>query len=503
MSLAAPSPTTASHGADHQPRIDRDALEALPRDVALQHEVVPIKVSSDTLTVLTSEPRNLRKLAALETIAGRRVTPRHASREEIAALLQQHYPEHDKGLRVEEQAQAEAQQEPGEAGDEVDSAAVHNTNILIAKALEQRASDIHLETGEGEVIVRYRIDGRLIEHAKLPAHMARSLVARVKVLAGMDIAERRLPQDGRIAFRWDGKNADLRVSTSPTIHGERVVMRVLQKARALVDVEHLEFSERNLEAFQNLIHKPYGMFLITGPTGSGKSYTLFSVLRRLAQPGVNIMTIEDPVEYELPGINQAQLNERAGFTFARALRAYLRQDPDIIMVGEIRDTDTARIATEAALTGHLLLATLHTNDAPSAPGRLVKMGVESYNLAASLLGVLAQRLVRRVCPHCATSQAPNPQTLKRLGLELDESARLKAGRGCPKCNGTGYRGRLAIHELMSITPAIEDAIGENATAHELRELALESGMTTLRQDGVQKALAGLTTLEEVLATTLE
>lgn len=503
MSLAAPLPTPLQNGADPTTRIDPDALEAIPRELALLHEVVPVKVSDDTLTLLTSEPRNLRKLNALETIVGRRVTPQQASREEITALLQKHYPAHEQGLRIEEQAANEQAPEATDGSEEVDSAAVYNTNILIATALEQRASDIHLETGEDHVIVRYRIDGRLIEHARLPQNMARSLVARVKVLAGMDIAEKRLPQDGRIAFRWEGNNADLRVSTSPTIYGERVVMRVLQKARALVEIEQLDFSQRNLDAFQAVIHKPYGMFLITGPTGSGKSYTLFSVLRRLAQPDVNIMTIEDPVEYELPGINQAQLNERAGFSFARALRAYLRQDPDIIMVGEIRDTDTARIATEAALTGHLLLATLHTNDAPSAPGRLVKMGVESYNLAASLLGVLAQRLVRRVCTNCATPQPPDPQTLKRLGIDLDPSVRLKAGRGCPQCNNTGYRGRLAIHELMVITPELEDAIGENATAHELRELAIRNGMTTLRQDGVEKALAGLTTLEEVLATTLE
>lgn len=502
MSLAAPHPTTFAPGAEHPPHIDRDAIQALARDIAIQHQVIPLLVKGETLAVLTSEPRNLRKLSALEIITGLRITPTYASPQQITALLSEHYPENDQGLRLEDDAHSDAPEE-AEAGDEVDSVAVHNLNTLIAKALEQRASDIHIETGEGEVSVRYRIDGRLIPHATLPARMARSLVARAKVLAGMDIAERRNPQDGRIAFRWDGKNADLRVSTSPTIHGERVVMRVLQKARALVAIENLGFTDQNLNAFKNQIHKPYGMFLITGPTGSGKSYTLFSVLKRLSQPDVNIMTIEDPVEYELPGINQAQLNERSGFTFARALRAYLRQDPDIIMVGEIRDTDTARTATEAALTGHMLLATVHTNDAPSAPGRLIKMGVESYNLATSLLGVLAQRLVRRICPHCINEQRPDPQTLKRLSLELDDNVRVKTGRGCDKCNHTGYLGRLAIHELMSITPDIEDAIGANATTQDIRELALASGMTTLRQDGIDKALVGHTTLEEVLATTLD
>jgi len=503
MSLAAYDPMTLPPGAATPPRIDANALEALARDIAIQHQVIPASITEEALTVLTSQPRNLRKLSALEIIAGRRVIPQHATPDQITALIREHYPESDQGLRLEAETRAEAQDQSTETADEVDSAAVHNINTLIAKALEQRASDIHIETSEAEVSARFRIDGRLLPHATLPAHMARSLVARVKVLAGMDIAERRLPQDGRIAFRWDGKHADLRVSTSPTIYGERVVIRVLQKARALVEIEQLHFNHHNLDTFNNLIHNPYGMLLITGPTGSGKSYTLFSVLKRLAQPDVNIMTIEDPIEYELPGINQAQLNERAGFTFARALRAYLRQDPDIIMVGEIRDPDTARTATEAALTGHLLLATIHTNDAPSAPGRLTKMGVENYNLAASLLGVLAQRLVRRICPHCATTQTPNPTTLKRLKLKLDPNTYVKIGRGCHKCNHTGYLGRLAIHELMSITPQIEDAIGEDATTQELRELALQSGMTTLRQDGVEKALAGLTTLEEVLANTLE
>ncbi len=503
MSLAATTPTTPPTTAETPPRIDPNAIDALTRDNAIQHQVVPTSISGDSLTVLTSEPRNLRKITALENVTRRRITPQYATPTQITELIQQHYPESGQGLRLDEESGNEAPAEQTETVDEVDSAAVHNINTLIAKALEQRASDIHIETGEGDVSVRYRIDGRLLPTATLPARMARSLVARVKVLAGLDIAERRLPQDGRIAFRWDGKNADLRVSTSPTIHGERVVMRVLQKARALVEIEQLNFSSRNLDTFKNLIHNPYGMFLITGPTGSGKSYTLFSVLKRLSQPEVNIMTIEDPVEYELPGVNQAQLNERAGFTFDTALRAYLRQDPDIIMVGEIRDTQTARTATEAALTGHLLLATVHTNDAASAPGRLIKMGVESYNLAASLLGVLAQRLVRRVCPHCTTEQAPNPHTPKRLRLDLDPNTPLKVGRGCDKCNHTGYYGRLAIHELMSITPQIEDGIGENATTQELRELALQDGMSTLRQDGVEKALAGLTTLEEVLATTLE
>ena len=503
MSLAAPlRPRILS--TTEPPEPTPEALALLTRDIAYQHHVLPLNLEGDTLHVLSHEPRNLRKLDALQMITVRRVQGHYAEQDVIAAALAKHYPEGEKGLRLDEPDAAQAAEAEAEAGDDaVDSAAVHNINTVIATALDLGASDAHIESGEGDVIVRYRIDGKLVNHAKLPARMSRSLVARIKVMAGMDIAERRIPQDGRIAFRWNGHNTDLRVSTSPTIYGERVVLRVLEKATRIAEVEDLHFSTGNLEAFKSTIHKPYGMFLITGPTGSGKSFTLFSVLKRLSQPDVNIMTIEDPVEYELPGINQGQLNTRAGFTFANALRAYLRQDPDIIMVGEVRDTDTARTATEAALTGHLLLATVHTNDAASAPNRLIKMGVEPYNVAASLLGVLAQRLVRRVCPHCATEHAPDPLTLKRLRLDLDPSVRVKVGHGCEHCNHTGYRGRLAIHELMVITPELEDAISENATSHSVREAALHNGMTTLRQDGLEKALTGLTTLEEVLATTLD
>jgi len=502
MSLAAHPPPAAEESDALQ--VDPAALERLTREAAAQHHALPVRLDGDRLTVLTPDPRDIRKITAIETITGLRVDAAYASPEELAALIDRYYPAEAPGLRLDHDGTAQQAADAGEEVEEnVDSAAVHNVNVIIAEALKKRASDIHLETTADRVRVRYRVDGRLIDHATLPKEMAPSLVARVKVMGNMDIAVRHQPQDGRVAFKWGGQAADLRASTTPGIYGERVVLRVLQKAESIVDVDQLGFTRENLEAFKALINKPYGMLLITGPTGSGKSYTLFSVLRELARPDVNILTIEDPVEYELPGVNQAQLNVRAKFTFANALRAYLRQDPDIIMVGEVRDADTARTATEAALTGHLLLATLHTNDAPSAPGRLVKMGVESYNLAASLLGVLAQRLVRRVCPHCVTTEPPDPHTVKRLGLELDPNTRLKVGRGCEKCNHTGYLGRLAIHELMTVTPAIEDAISDNAPAQDLRDLAIKAGMKTLREDGIQKALAGHTTLEEVLATTLD
>jgi type IV pilus assembly protein PilB len=482
-----------------------EAIALLDRATALRHGVLPAHLRGGTLYVYSHQPRNLRALDALGNFTGHKVEPIPAPFVAISDGINRYYPDAGNGLVIEEESAPpttarEAQSEEGD--DASDSVAVQNINAIISRALQLGASDIHIETTEHDIVIRYRVDGKLLNHAKLPRRMSQSLVARVKVMANMDIADRRRPQDGRIAFRNGGHDGDMRVSSIPGIYGERIVMRLLQKADSLVEIEELGFSPENLAAFESLIHKAYGMILITGPTGSGKSFTLFSALKRLANPDINILTIEDPVEYELPGINQSQLNERADFSFAEALRAFLRQDPDIIMVGEIRDAETARTAVEAALTGHLVFATLHTNDAPTVPNRLVKMGIEPYNVAACLLGVIAQRLVRKVCTHCSQEREPDPLTLKRLELDLPPGTTLKYGRGCQHCNGTGYRGRLSIHELMTIGPAIEDALAAGVPASSLRDTALASGMKSLRDDGVRKALAGLTTLEEVLASTL-
>lgn len=482
------------------------ALALLTRDLATTHNVLPLHLTNDTLHLLTDEPWNLHKLDTLERITNHRIHPTHADTHTITHAINTHYPSTHTQLRIttpHEQHDPHSDTNPDTDTADIDNDTVHNINVIISTALERGVSDIHLEPTEERVAIRYRIDGHLVDHESLPRAMARGLAARIKVMGGMDIAERRVPQDGRIAFKHNGSNADMRVSSSPTIYGERIVMRILQRAENLLPLEQLGFSSDNLERFTRLIEKPYGMLLVTGPTGSGKSFTLFSALKRLRRPEVNILTIEDPVEYELPGIAQAQVNNRAGFSFPRALRAFLRQDPDIIMVGEIRDTETARVSIDAALTGHLVLATLHTNDAPSAPERLVKMGIEPYAVAGSLIGVIAQRLVRRICQHCRHPTTPQPLTLQRLESDLAPDTTVYAGAGCKHCNGSGYRGRLAIHELMLITPDVQDVISDRQGAHAIRDIATTQGMRTLRDDGIAKALQGATTLEEVLTTTLE
>ena len=324
-------------------------------------------------------------------------------------------------------------------------------------------------------------------------------------MGGLNIAERRVPQDGRVRFKDKTMEVDLRLSTLPTVYGEKSVMRILKKASSIPEIEQLGFADYNFTRFSDVIQKPYGIFLITGPTGSGKSFSTFSILKRVAVPEVNVTTVEDPVEYEIPGINQTQVNNKAGLTFASALRSFLRQDPDIIMIGEIRDTETAKIAVEAALTGHLVIATLHTNDAAGAVTRLEEMGVEPFNISASLLGVLAQRLVRKVCKDCRVEYTPDPEILRRMGLAESEvkGQTLYRGVGCEKCGGSGYNGRYAIHELLTVETAVETAIVQGKSSSEIKDVAVEGGMKTLRDDGVFKAFKGITTLEEVLARTTD
>ena len=384
-----------------------------------------------------------------------------------------------------------------------DNALVKIVNNIIRESVINDISDIHIEPGPDRVLIRVRKDGSLREYMTMPKAAASAMAARIKIMGGLNIAERRLPQDGRVRFKDKNVEVDLRLSTLPTVYGEKSVMRILKKASSIPEIEELGFAEYNFQSFSDVIKKPYGMFLITGPTGSGKSFTTFSILKRIAQPEVNVSTVEDPVEYEIPGINQTQVNVKAGLDFARALRAFLRQDPDVIMVGEIRDTETAKIAVEAALTGHLLIATLHTNDAPSVISRLTEMGVEPFNVSASLIGILAQRLVRKVCNNCKVEYTPEPDVLRRIGL-VEEQIRgqmLYRGVGCEKCSGSGYNGRYAIHEFLAVDDAIESAIAKDSSANILKDIAVEQGMKTLRDDGIHKAFQGITTLEEVLART--
>jgi type IV pilus assembly protein PilB len=377
---------------------------------------------------------------------------------------------------------------------------VRLANLIITRGIQDGCSDVHMEPGKSSLKVRYRIDGIMQDGLVVPRKAQASLISRIKIMADMDIAEKRAPQDGRISALVDGKQFDFRVSTLPSIYGEKIVLRVLDKSSVMIGLNKLGFLPKTQEMFESVISRTYGIILVTGPTGSGKSTTLYSVLSKLNTGENNIITIEDPVEYELAGITQTQVNVKAGLTFAAGLRTMLRQDPDVIMVGEIRDRETATIAIEAALTGHLVLATLHTNDAPSAVTRLTEMGVEPFLIASSLVGVLAQRLLRVICPRCKESYVPPRDAVKRLGMNIDDSSEVTffRGRGCDYCKGNGYKGRIGIYELMPVVEKVRDLILAKASSFAIREAAIEVGMSCLRDDAMEKILLGMTTLEESL-----
>lgn len=491
---------------------DTNVIKEIQETAARRYGVIPVRLQGESLVVAMKDPRNVFALDDLKLMTGREIVPAVMAEKDITRLIERYYGNKDMAdlnQRLVQESSKREQAAVSQADVDLsagldDNAVVRVVDNLIREAALQDASDIHIEPTERAVRVRYRVDGVLREQSELPKGAAQSIIARIKIMGKLDISERRVPQDGRVRFNKGSIDIDLRLSTLPTVYGEKAVMRLLQKASNIPEVERLGFSDYNMQRYLDVIQKPNGIFLVTGPTGSGKSFTSFSTLKRIAVPEKNTTTIEDPVEYEIPGIIQSQVNPVAGLTFARALRAFLRQDPDIIFVGEIRDTETAKIAVEAALTGHLVLATLHTNDAPGAIIRLDEMGVEPFNISASVIGVLAQRLVRRVCPDCKAPTNADPDVLRRLGITEKEirGAELVRGAGCARCGGTGYKGRMGIHELMVIDQPLRTAIGSGKTASEIREVALEqSGMKTLRQDGIEKALQGLTTLEEVLAVT--
>ena len=488
--------------------IDPYAVSLVPESTARRYQAMPIRLDDNTLIVAMKDPRHVFALDDIRLITGKEIQPAVATEEILDRFLNRFYREGadmDELARavLEEVAPAEQAEEDTSAID--DNALVKVVNNIIRESIINDMSDIHIETQPERVLVRVRKDGTLREYMKMPKATARAMIARIKIMGGLNIAERRMPQDGRVRFKDKNIEVDLRLSTLPTVYGEKAVMRLLKRAADIPEIEDLGFADYNFERFEDVIKKPYGMFLITGPTGSGKSFTTFSILKRIAVPEVNVTTVEDPVEYEIPGINQTQVNPKAGLDFAKALRSFLRQDPDIIMVGEIRDMETAKISIEAALTGHLLIATLHTNDAAGAVVRLTEMGIEPFNVSASLLGVLAQRLVRKVCDNCKVEYTPDPNMLRRLGMDNKElrGKTLFRGVGCEKCGGSGYNGRHGIHELLIVDDAVKTAVVKEESAIEIRDRAVEKGMRTLRQDGIFKAFEGITTLEEVLARTTE
>lgn len=489
-------------------KVDPYAVTLVPEATSRRYSAMPIRLEGNILVVAMKDPRHVFALDDIRLITGKEIQPAVATEEALTNLINRYFAGDDD---MDELARAVMEEVGGEA-DEVedtsgidDNALVKVVNNIIRESVLNDISDIHIEPRPEQVLVRVRKDGSLREYMKMPRATSGALSARIKIMGGLNIAERRIPQDGRVRFKDKNMEVDLRLSTLPTVYGEKIVMRILKKASSIPEIEQLGFADYNFQRFTDVIQKPYGMFLITGPTGSGKSFTTFSILKRLAVPEVNVTTVEDPVEYEIPGINQTQTNNKAGLTFASALKSFLRQDPDIIMVGEIRDTETAKTAIEAALTGHLLIATLHTNDAPGVITRLAEMGVEPFNVAASLIGVLAQRLVRKVCKHCKVEYTPEPDVLRRIGVSEEEiqGRTLFRGVGCDKCGGSGYSGRYGIHEFLMVDTPIQNAIVKEMSSSEIKDVAVEHGMKTLRDDGIGKALQGITTLEEVLAKTAE
>ncbi|MGC8842697.1 MAG: GspE/PulE family protein [bacterium] len=493
-----------------------DVVRFLPRDLAFRLTAIPVRLEGDgKLLVAMRNPLDVFAIDQMRLITGLDIEPLMAVGEEIEYFLKELYPlafpvketveralasaktlGMDTGISAEvEEVSPEKLQQMAEQAPVVGLA-----NLIITQAITERASDIHIEPQADRVRIRYRIDGVLREALGLPKEIQPSLISRFKIISGMDIAEKRLPQDGRFSLAFEGKTYDFRVSSYPSVFGEKIVMRILDKASILKGIDKLGMLPQTLERFEKIIRQPWGIILVTGPTGSGKSTTLYSVLNRLNTGEQNIVTLEDPVEYELPGITQAQVNYKAGFTFSEGLRSILRQDPDIIMVGEIRDKETALLATEAALTGHLVLSTLHTNDAPSAVTRLIDMGIEPFLIASTVIGVLAQRLVRIICPHCKEAYEVPGEVLRSIEIEglSEKTYTFYRGRGCEKCRQTGYIGRTGIFEFMVVDDEIRDLILKRVPAHIIREAAAKAGMKSLKEDAFEKVLLGITSWEELI-----
>jgi type IV pilus assembly protein PilB len=490
-------------------KVNPATFERLPQEFCQEHQILPVGQVGDYLVVAFANPFEISLPAKIQEMTGMRVLRVLARekdiRDKFAVVAQASGFEDVVGQIDEAYGLKDVDLKEAEEGDEDSGPIIQLTNRIIEDGFYSGTSDIHIEPWEKEVVVRYRIDGICQEKLRLPAKVGPALVARIKIMCNLDIAERRMPQDGRIIFKQFTKKSidiDLRVSTAPLNHGEGVVMRILDKQKSTLPLPALGFSEENLAKYRDVIRQPYGMVLHCGPTGSGKSMTLYSALNEINSPELVIRTAEDPIEYTLAGINQMQMHRQIGLTFATALRSFLRQDPDIILVGEIRDKETANIAVEAALTGHLLLSTLHTNDAPSTIARLTDMGIEPFMISSSLLCVCAQRLMRRVCKSCRvqTEMHEREKAIFEKGIGWTGPIYKANSRGCPKCGGSGYKGRLGIHELMVVSEELVEGINKGLESAEIKKIAMHTGMKTLHQDSLLKVKEGLTTLEEAIAT---
>jgi type IV pilus assembly protein PilB len=496
--------------------IDQEVIKLVNREVCEKHRIIPVSRSGSSLIVAMSDPTNLNAIDDIKFLSGYNVEPVVASETSIQAAIDRYYnqgPSYEEVMADfdlgDEDIDFGADEEEISAVEleraSADAPVVRLVNVLLLNAIRKGASDVHCEPYEKRFRVRYRIDGVLHEEMAPPLKLKNALVSRLKIMSQLDIAERRLPQDGRIKLKLGkGREMDFRVSVLPTMWGEKVVLRLLDKSNLQLDMTKLGFDDAPLKDFKWAINQPWGMVLVTGPTGSGKTTTLYSGLSELNKPGVNISTAEDPVEYNLPGINQVQMHDDIGLNFAMALRSFLRQDPDIIMVGEIRDFETAEIGVKAALTGHLVLSTLHTNDAPATISRLLNMGVEPFLITASVNLVLAQRLARRVCNDCRGESEIDPQVLIDLGCteEQIETGKVFRGRGCPTCNNTGFKGRVALYEVMRFHDDLKEMVLQGASAAELKVAAIKRGLITLRMAGIRKMLEGVTTPEEILRVTM-
>ncbi|MDP1809564.1 MAG: ATPase, T2SS/T4P/T4SS family [Actinomycetota bacterium] len=478
-------------------KINVTAIAVVPEELARRYSVLPVDFADGKLVLLMASPDNVLAIDDVQMASGYEVTPAVGLYDDIEAGINQYFSMAD-SLSSDLTAGAAGEDLDGVEAISEDAPIVKLINFIISQGVEDRASDIHIEPQEKNLRVRYRIDGVLHEVMKSPKRVQAAIISRLKIMASMDIAENRKPQDGRATMSVKGRGVDFRVATLPTIYGERVCMRVLETESILLRLDDLGFLPDTLSRFKSAFSKPYGAILVTGPTGSGKSTSLYATLNVLNTEGKNIVTIEDPVEYRLPGINQVQINAKAGLSFARGLRAILRASPDIVMVGEIRDHETAQIAIEAALTGHLVLSTLHTNDAPGAISRLTEMGIEPFLISSAIDCVQAQRLARRLCPYCKEPYTPDADLVKAMGIKSEEPLTLYRPKGCSKCNNNGYKGRVGLYEVMLMSPTIEKLTVERATAEEIKRTAMEEGMQTLREDGIAKVLQGQTSYEEVL-----
>ena len=493
-------------------QIPLEVIESVPANVAKQYSIVPVMRHDEMLTVAMGDPTDMETLDSLRYVLHCDVDAVISPKKQITKLIDHYYgsieASVDSFLDEISEGDVESQlisdmEKSGENLEEDDAPIIKLVTLIIVEAFKKKVSDIHLEPLEKRYRVRYRLDGMLYEVEAPPKYLQGNVTSRLKIMAKLDISEKRLPQDGRIQLKIGGKDVDLRVSTIPTSHGESIVMRILDKSSIQLDIPDLGFYSDDQALISQIISMPDGIFLVTGPTGSGKTTSLYAFLNSINTPSRKIMTVEDPIEYQLTGINQVQVDRSVDLTFGAALRSMLRQAPNIIMVGEIRDLETAEIAINAALTGHLVFSTLHTNDAPGAVARLVDMGVKPFLVASSVKAIMAQRLARSICKNCAAPTEPDPEELRLLEADLKDfdGANLCKGRGCTECSDKGYKGRMGIYEIFMVSEEIQNLIFENKTTSEIRDAARKNGMRTLRDDGLRKAMAGSTTLEEVIRIT--